>query len=138
MAWVSTAAPETEHADCLCSRPFKSCQVSPALLVPLCKRSSVHCPVTMSSSEVKSYGRNSAIASRLALLSCFVSPTPRCNNCQKFLPPEMHESGLPSARHLWSSCPIPVEFPPRVSVPSLFLLSLFLAQRRCQVNVAGR
>jgi hypothetical protein len=75
MAWVSIAAPVIEHADCLCSRPFKSCQVPPVLLVPLCERSSIHCPVTMSSSEVKSYGHNLAIGIRLALLSCFASPT---------------------------------------------------------------
>ena len=39
-------------------------------LVTLCDESSIHCPVTMSSSEVKSYGHNSAIGIRLALLSC--------------------------------------------------------------------
>src|SRR5579859_4148611 len=68
MVWVSIAAPETEHADCLCSRQM-------VLSSPRRIRSSVHCPVAMSSSELKSYGHYSAIGIRLALVtsSCLVA-----------------------------------------------------------------
>src|SRR5271154_2649474 len=69
MAWVSVAAPETEYADCLYSSPFKSCQAPPVLLVMLYEESSVHRPVTMSSSEVNSCGHDSAVGIRRALLS---------------------------------------------------------------------
>src|SRR5579859_8142557 len=66
---MSITAPETERADCLYSRQLE-CLSSPRRI-----RSSVHCPVAMSSSELKSYGHYSAIGIRLALVtsSCLVA-----------------------------------------------------------------
>src|SRR5579859_2201913 len=60
---MSIAAPETEHADCLCSRQM-------VLSSPRRIRSSVHCPVASSSSVLsRTYGHHSVVG--ICLMSLF-------------------------------------------------------------------